>query len=128
MDNVARVAQHLNLSARRLERLKTAVAEATMNAMEHGNQYRADLPAIIQVRVSAQSLSVRITDHGGQPIRPAATPNLAAKLAGLQSPRGWGMFLIEKLVDEMRVVTDDKHHTVELIMHLEGDTHADEAA
>ena len=30
--------------ASRLERLKTAVGEATMNAMEHGNEYRADRP------------------------------------------------------------------------------------
>ena len=33
----------------RLERLKTAVGEATMNAMEHGNEYRRDRPVSIRV-------------------------------------------------------------------------------
>ncbi|HEY3232145.1 MAG TPA: SpoIIE family protein phosphatase [Roseiflexaceae bacterium] len=129
MENVARAATQLNLSASRLERLKTAVAEATMNAMEHGNHYQVDLPVAVQVRASAAALSVRITDRGGgQPIAPAETPDLSAKLAGLQSPRGWGLFLIEKLVDEMHVTSDDTHHTIELIMYLEGDPDDDKAA
>jgi hypothetical protein len=43
-------------------------------------------------------------------------PNLEAKLAGEQSPRGWGLFLIEKMVDAMRTSTDDQYHTIELEM------------
>jgi serine phosphatase RsbU (regulator of sigma subunit)/anti-sigma regulatory factor (Ser/Thr protein kinase) len=128
MESVARIARESQLPARRLERLKTAVAEATMNAMEHGNKYRVDQPVVVQVRATPQSLAVRITDRGGQPIQRSETPDLAAKLAGLQSPRGWGLFLIEQLVDEMRVTSDDDHHTIELIMHLEGASDADEAA
>ena len=99
-----------------------------MNAMEHGNNYRIDLPVRIEVRASAKALSVRITDHGGQPIQQDEAPDLEAKLAGLQSPRGWGLFLIEKLVDEMHVLSDDTHHTLDLVMYLEGDNDADEAA
>jgi anti-sigma regulatory factor (Ser/Thr protein kinase) len=83
---------------------------------------------VVQVRGAALALAVRITDRGGQPIRRSETPDLAAKLAGLQSPRGWGLFLIEQLVDEVRVTSGDDHHTIELIMHLEGDPDADEAA
>jgi serine phosphatase RsbU (regulator of sigma subunit)/anti-sigma regulatory factor (Ser/Thr protein kinase) len=128
MESVARIAREARLSERRLERLKTAVAEATMNAMEHGNKYRVDQPVVVQVRATTQSLAVRITDRGGQPIQRSETPDLAAKLAGLQSPRGWGLFLIEQLVDEVRVTSDDDHHTIELIMHLEGASDADEAA
>jgi serine phosphatase RsbU (regulator of sigma subunit)/anti-sigma regulatory factor (Ser/Thr protein kinase) len=128
MESVARIAREAQLPERRLERLKTAVAEATMNAMEHGNQYRVDQPVIVQVRATAQSLAVRIIDRGGQPIQRSETPDLAAKLAGLQSPRGWGLFLIEQLVDEVRVTSDEDHHTIELIMHLEGAGDADETA
>ena len=46
------------------------------------------------------------------------TSDLTAKLAGQQSPRGWGLFLIQNMVDEMHVTTDDVHHTVELVIHL----------
>jgi hypothetical protein len=60
-----------------------------------------------------------ITDHSGRPIPEAVEPDLEAKLAGLQTPRGW-IILIKNMVDEMRVHTDEKHHTVELIMRYEG--------
>lgn len=119
MDRVAQIAADLGAPADRVERLKTAVAEATMNAMEHGNKYRADVPVRIQVLSSDAALVVRITDQGGgQFVREAETPDLDAKLEGLQSPRGWGLFLIQNMVDEMRVTSDDLHHTIELIMNL----------
>jgi anti-sigma regulatory factor (Ser/Thr protein kinase) len=128
MESVAQVAHGLQLSPTRLERLKTAVAEATMNAMEHGNRYRVELPVLVQVYTSERSLAVRISDHGAPPTKAPETPDLAAKLAGLQSPRGWGLFLIEKLVDELRITDDQTLHTLELVMHLEGESDADETA
>ena len=104
----------------RLEKLKTAVAEATMNGMEHGNRYDADKPVTIAVEESETAVRVLITDHGGgKPIVNNADPDLDAKLAGDQSPRGWGLFLIKNMVDEMNVYQDERHHTVELVMNLE---------
>ena len=122
MQMVVDAVQGLNLPGAILERLKTAVAETTMNAIEHGNKYREDLPVDIVVRVSQTALSIRITDRGGGRVIPEAqTPNLEAKLAGLQSPRGWGLFLIKNMVDEMNITSDEIHHTVELIFLLAGD-------
>lgn len=123
MKRVAEIVRDLGLPARRLEQLKTAVAEATMNAMEHGNHYHPDLPVQITVRASKSAVAVCITDEGSSPAALPVTdePNLEAKLAELQAPRGWGLFLIKNLVDEMRVTSDDTHHTVELIVSLEGD-------
>ncbi|MGB3216448.1 MAG: SpoIIE family protein phosphatase, partial [Anaerolineae bacterium] len=104
MERVVAAVAGLGLSADRLERLKTAVGEATMNAMEHGNRYDPEKPVAIQVRADADELIVSISDHGGgQPIPEVDTPDLEAKLAGLQSPRGWGLFLIRSMVDDMRV-------------------------
>lgn len=120
MEEVAGIVQDLPLAKGRMEQLKTAVAEATMNAMEHGNKYHAEVPVKIEVMTVDGALAVRITDRGGgQPIPEAEQPDLEAKLAELQSPRGWGLFLIESMVDELNVLTDDVHHTVELIIHLE---------
>ena len=120
MERVAEVVKELGLSKERLERLKTAVAEATMNAMEHGNQYRSDVPVVIEVLSSGVDLSVRIKDQGGvsDPAPDKEVPNLEAKLEGLQTPRGWGMFLIRNLVDEVHLTSDEVHHTVGLVMHL----------
>jgi serine phosphatase RsbU (regulator of sigma subunit)/anti-sigma regulatory factor (Ser/Thr protein kinase) len=130
MERVAGAVRTLNLSSKRLEQLKTAVAEATMNAMEHGNHYQPEKPVSIQVLASQKALSVHVKDHGGTRTLPAhpdiEAPDLEAKLAELQTPRGWGLFLIKNMVDEMRISNDASHHTIELIMYLEGEGHASE--
>jgi anti-sigma regulatory factor (Ser/Thr protein kinase) len=123
MEEVAGAVGNLGVPERTLERLKTAVAEATMNAMEHGNHYRAEVPVLIEVSASEADLSVKITDEGsGPPAFDSETPDLEAKLDGVQTPRGWGLFLIQSMVDEMNVTGDEHHHTVELILHLDGQT------
>jgi serine/threonine-protein kinase RsbW len=120
MEEVAGAVEGLGLPDRTLERLKTAVAEATMNAMEHGNQYRSEAPVVIEVSASEVDLSVKLTDEGsGPPAFDSETPDLEAKLEGMQSPRGWGLFLIKSMVDEMSVTGDEHHHTVELVVHLD---------
>jgi serine phosphatase RsbU (regulator of sigma subunit)/anti-sigma regulatory factor (Ser/Thr protein kinase) len=120
MQRVVQAVQPLHLSQERLEQLKTAVAEATMNAMEHGNHYLPEKPVAITVQASNEALLVRIVDHGGTRLLPGDTvePDIEAKLAGLQSPRGWGLFLIKNMVDDMHIFEDATHHTVELIMNL----------
>jgi serine phosphatase RsbU (regulator of sigma subunit)/anti-sigma regulatory factor (Ser/Thr protein kinase) len=130
MEQVSEALRGFNLPSKRMDQLKTAVAEATMNAMEHGNHYLPDKPVSIKVLASSAALSVHITDHGGT--RTLSTnpeievPDIEAKLAELQTPRGWGLFLIKNMVDEMHISNDDTHHTVELIMYLEGEDHASE--
>src|SRR5579862_2071689 len=120
-DRVAEAVASLGLEPARLEKLKTAVSEAVMNAIEHGNESNPELPVEIAIRREAGELVVRITDQGGEKeILEAETPDLEAKLEGLQKPRGWGLFLIKNMVDDLRVTTDGKHHTAELVMRLEG--------
>jgi serine phosphatase RsbU (regulator of sigma subunit)/anti-sigma regulatory factor (Ser/Thr protein kinase) len=129
MAQMAESVRALDMPADRLERLKTAVAEATMNAMEHGNKYRAEVPVQFVVRRTDHKVSVLITDQGGgQPIPDAPTPDLEAKLAGLQTPRGWGLFLIKNMVDEMHVTSNEHTHTLELVMRLGGDSHGNQGA
>ncbi|HET6909475.1 MAG TPA: ATP-binding protein [Mycobacteriales bacterium] len=121
---LARVAEAVagsGLAPDQLERLKTAVAEATMNAIEHGNHNNAALDVDITVIDAGDSVSVLIVDQGGAHAATGDTavelPDLDKKLAGLQSPRGWGLFLIQNMVDEMDVFTDGDKHTVRLSMH-----------
>lgn len=127
MEAVAEVVSRHGLQGERLERLKTAVAEATMNAMEHGHKYHAELMVKVALLKSSQGFAVRITDEGGgRPIVAPDSPNIEAKMEGLQSPRGWGLFLIRNMVDEVNITTDETHHTVELVMNFdEGGSHAE---
>jgi serine phosphatase RsbU (regulator of sigma subunit)/anti-sigma regulatory factor (Ser/Thr protein kinase) len=127
---IARVAEAvdgLGIAESRLERLKTAVGEATMNAMEHGSRYREDRPVSVRVLTGDGLVRVQITDLGGAPPElEHEVPDLEAKLEGLQRPRGWGLFLIENMVDETRETSDGEHHTLELGLRLEGDDDGDE--
>ena len=121
MLRVAAAVEPLHLGKQRGERLKTAVAEATMNAIEHGNRFDAESPVQIRVAVEGDLLHVRVTDQGGaRPIPEAVEPDIEAKLAGEQTPRGWGLFLIRNMVDRMTVSGDERHHSVVLTIGLEG--------
>jgi anti-sigma regulatory factor (Ser/Thr protein kinase) len=94
-----------------------------MNAIEHGNGGRAEIPVQVHVETTPDALTVRVTDQGGgggQPIADPEAPDLDAKLAGMQSPRGWGLFLIKNMVDDLRIISEEGRHTVELVVHLKG--------
>jgi serine phosphatase RsbU (regulator of sigma subunit)/anti-sigma regulatory factor (Ser/Thr protein kinase) len=121
LERVSSMVAPLGLPAARLRRLETAVAEATMNAMEHGNSYRADRPVTVRVHAEPDRVRVEVADLGGTRPAPDETevPDLEAKLAGLQRPRGWGLFLIKNMVDEARETSVGERHIVELVMHLE---------
>ena len=126
---VAGTVQGLGLSEARLERLKTAVAEATMNAIEHGNGNRPEIPVEVEVTQNGDEIVVAISDQGGENAGPSddpsdqEEPDLARKLDGDQSPRGWGLFLIRNMVDAMHVTTDGQRHTIWLTMRTGGAAH-----
>ncbi|HEX5780560.1 MAG TPA: ATP-binding protein, partial [Solirubrobacteraceae bacterium] len=84
-------------------------------------------PVTVRVVTGGGEVRVQITDLGGAPAeRPREMPDLEAKLAGEQRPRGWGLFLIENMVDELRETSDEGRHTLELAVRLEGGDDGDE--
>jgi anti-sigma regulatory factor (Ser/Thr protein kinase) len=123
---VAGTVKDLGLSDARLERLKTAVAEATMNAIEHGNGNSPEIPVEVAVIQDGEEIIVAITDQGSE-VHPGADeheePDLIRKLDGDQSPRGWGLFLIRNMVDAMDITTDGQRHTIWLTMRIGGAAH-----
>ncbi len=105
-----------------VDRLRTVVAEATMNAIEHGNECRSEVPVRLKVSASEQALTIQVVDQGGAiELPPAETPDLEAKLAGLQTPRGWGLYLMRAMVDELEVTSEGDERTVELTIRLDSD-------
>jgi anti-sigma regulatory factor (Ser/Thr protein kinase) len=128
---LARVAESVadvGLSGARLEKLKTAVAEATMNAIEHGNKNRAEVPVEVEVTLNGDEIVVAISDQGGEAAGnagPAEEPDLLKKLDGGQSPRGWGLFLIRNMVDAMDITTNGQRHTIWLTMRTGGAAHGE---
>jgi anti-anti-sigma factor len=122
IERVREALQTVGLPGATLLRMETAVGEATMNAIEHGNRFEADAPVRLRVQASTGAVRVLITDRGGPIASEAAEPDLQLKLAGKQSPRGWGLFLIRNMVDDVRELDDQSGHTIQLTVNRDGDS------
>ena len=121
MQRVAEAVAPLALEPARLERLKTAVAETVMNAIEYGSQGDPTVPVDVRVDADAETIRIRVTDRAlSGPVPDAEMPDLDAKLEGRQKPRGWGLFLIRHMVDGMDVHADDGLQTVTLTVARDG--------
>ena len=119
---LAEAIEPLELPKARRDALSTAVVEAAMNAIEHGNAGRPDLPVRLVVAATDTAVLVTVTDRAVAAAGPrdVEVPDLDAKLAGAQSPRGWGLFLMRELVDEVRARDSAGGHTVELVLRRDG--------
>ena len=93
-----------------------------MNAIEHGNECRSEVPVRLGSSPRTTSSPSRSSTRGVPPSSPSAeTPDLEAKLAGLQTPRGWGLYLMRAMVDDLEVTSDGDERTVELTIRLDSD-------
>jgi serine/threonine-protein kinase RsbW len=105
MNTAASVAHLMGFGDERIEDLKTAIAEACINAMEHGNKLDETLSVGVILSMGPDSLEVKVLDTGKGPQGQAAAPNIDRKMHEQEEARGMGMFLIESLVDEVEWVS-----------------------
>jgi serine/threonine-protein kinase RsbW len=100
MSTAASMAALMGFSRDRIEDLKTAVAEACINAIEHGNQFNSSRTVGVVMSTCDDQLEVKVIDDGIGIARKPAAPDIDRKMHGEEDPRGMGMFLIQALVDE----------------------------
>lgn len=104
VDTVSSLARQLRFPHEKVEVLRTAVGEAYLNAIEHGNRRDAASEVEISFVVEDGQLTVLVRDGGhGFDLQRLATPCLEEKLAGRSPARGWGLYLLRALVDDLRV-------------------------
>jgi serine/threonine-protein kinase RsbW len=118
MEFAATVARSMSFPDDRVEDLKTAVAEACMNAIEHGNKLDASIKVGVSLAVGQGSLQVAVQDKGGG-IGKIRTPNLDEQIAEQTEPGGWGVFLMESLMDEVSFESTPQGTLVKMIIYLE---------
>ena len=125
MSTAASVAKLMGFREDRIEDLKTAVAEACINAIEHGNLLNERLSVGVVLSAGADSLEVKVIDDGKGINQRPAKPDIDRKMHGEEDPRGMGMFLIQALVDEAEWVAglDGKSSYVRLVIKLDRGTH-----
>jgi serine/threonine-protein kinase RsbW len=100
MNTAATVAKLMGFTEDRIEDLKTALAEACINAIEHGNQLNDECMVGVEMSVDNDTLEVKVVDEGTGLSKSPAAPDIDRKMHGEEDPRGMGMFLIQALVDE----------------------------
>jgi serine/threonine-protein kinase RsbW len=105
MNTAASVARLMGFAEERVEDLKTAVAEACINAMEHGNKLDESLSVGVVLSIDETSLEVKVTDTGDGPSGITESPDIDRKMLEEEDSRGMGMFLIQALVDEAEWVS-----------------------
>ena len=121
MSTAAAVAKLMGFRDDRVEDLKTAVAEACINAIEHGNRLNEKLSVGVILSAGVDALEIKVMDDGkGMKTQPAK-PDIDKKMHGEEDPRGMGMFLIQALVDEAEWVvgTNGKGSYVRLVIRLD---------
>lgn len=119
MESAASVAREMGFSDDRIEDLKTAVAEACINAMEHGNRMDASAKVGVTLTVADGTLQVDVRDRGGG-VGEVEAPDVDRKMEGKEKARGWGIFLIRSLMDEVRFGSaPEGGGVVRMIIHLD---------
>ena len=123
MSTAASLAKLRGFPEDRIEDLKTAVAEACINAIEHGNRLNEKLSVGVVLRAEPDSIEVKVIDDGSGIKKRPAKPDIDRKMHGEEDARGMGMFLIQALVDEAEWVTglDGKSSYVRLLIKLDKD-------
>src|ERR1019366_8408955 len=64
MGTASSMAKLMGFADERIEDLKTAVAEACINAIEHGNHFREDLKVGVILSMNGDALEVKVIDNG----------------------------------------------------------------
>jgi len=105
MERVASVARKRKYDEDQIEDLKTAVSEACLNAMEHGNKMDPGKKVRISITIEESLLQVIVMDEakgGGMKVEdPIKPPNIEEMMESKEVARGWGVFLIKSLVDDV---------------------------
>jgi serine/threonine-protein kinase RsbW len=123
MSTAASVAKLMGFREERIDDLKTAVSEACINAIEHGNRLNEKLSVGVVLSAGTDALEIKVMDDGKGMKSLPTRPDIDRKMHGEEDPRGMGMFLIQALVDEAEWVvgTNGKGSYVRLVIRLDKD-------
>jgi serine/threonine-protein kinase RsbW len=128
MNVAAELAGMMRFPPDRIEDLRTAVSEACINAMEHGNVDDVSTKVYVVMTAHDDRLAIDVVDEGrsGPPPTEVKEPDIEAQLAGLAEPGGMGLFVIKALVDEADFVEPElgTGNQFRMVIHLQPEERA----
>ncbi len=104
------VSKHMGLSEEKTAEISMALIEATINAFEHSESKTSNV--VIHFTIQEDTLIIKVTDQGkGFDKSKVAVPNIEEKLSS-NYKRGWGLQLIQELMDTVEFESNDDGTTV----------------
>jgi anti-sigma regulatory factor (Ser/Thr protein kinase) len=113
---IEQIGKNINLDQEVINQIQVALIESCINAIEHSGSY--DRKVIIRFAVNPERLEIAI-ESPGKFFDPSAIrePVIEEKLQS-GNKRGWGLKLMRKIMDEVRVERADDHTRVILIKNI----------
>lgn len=114
------VALQMGFQRDKVEDLKIAVSEACLNAIEHGNSLNRNMKVLIDFTIGASELEIRVKDRGsGFVPGEIGKPDIKRKVEGDDpESRGWGVFLIKNMVDELEYRDEGSGTRLRMVVKL----------
>jgi len=108
------LAQMLNFEEARRSEISMALLEACINSFEHAQS--PDRTVHIKFYYNEEQLRIVLSDKGiGFDVSSIAKPNLKDKLLPGARKRGWGLQLMETLMDEVKIESGSSGTTITMI-------------
>ena len=120
MASTATFAKMYGFSSARIEDLKTIVAEAAINAMQHGNRGREDTEVVVSLNFKDDAIHVKVSDQGDGIAEILPKPDIERIMNNQDPPIGFGVFLIQELADEVEFNLDtESGHSLNIVVRKE---------
>jgi len=104
------VAKHMELNEEKSAEISMAIIEATINAFEHSESDAGNVE--IHFVIESDTLVIKVTDKGkGFDPSKVKIPKIEEKL-GADRKRGWGLKLIQELMDTVEYESTPEGTTV----------------
>jgi serine/threonine-protein kinase RsbW len=118
---LAALAKSAGFPSSRIEDLKTSVAEACINAMQHGNKGKSEARVLVTAKFQDDVLWISVFDEGNGLKGELKDPDIDRIIENLDPPVGFGVFLMKRLMDKVEFDKTSNHlHEVRMMMKLKG--------
>ena len=118
---LAAFAKSVGFPSSRIEDLKTSVAEACTNAVQHGNKGKPEARVLVTAKFQDDILWISVFDEGSGLKTELKDPVIERILDNLDPPVGFGVFLMKRLMDKVEFDRTSNHlHEVRMMMKLTG--------
>ena len=107
------VGEFMGLDTDNIDEIKLAIIEACINAMEHSGS--EDRKVSVDFEIGEEALTIQISDRGQGFDLSLARDQLEQRREAGTRTRGWGLQIMEGLMDEVRVESGENGTVITMV-------------